>query len=85
MDIRVANKETEADDLTTISTFMKEEVGDDYHGYAEEKKRVGVVGGRNEGVDATGLHNVFTALIDESMQCSHTYWTFVGFHMGKRC
>ena len=78
------------DDPSQIKEFMDGELGDSYHtlningisplqhGSPVEKKRVVVVGGRQDQVRMDALSNVFNRLIEEPIPVEHTYWTFLG-------
>ena len=78
------------DDLSPITTFMDEQVGDCYHtliitgisplqhGYALEKKRVLLIGGRQDQVCKDALANIFNKLIEHPAPVTHTYRTSPG-------
>ena len=87
--VEIGSSSDGVDDLTTIKSFMDDQLGDKYnsitingispihHGYPTEKKRVIVVGARTDQVDAATLSRVFTKLIEVPMPVVDTYWTFL--------
>ena len=90
MDICSTSRDTGGVDVTLIKKFMQQELGDTYntmtisntspiqHGYAAEKKRFVVVGGRSDQVDENQLRRNFTELIENPLPVTHNYWTFLG-------
>merc|ERR1712023_12926 len=90
MDNDCINRGFGAAEVLLIKKFIHQELGDTYttmavantspiqHGYAAEKSRTVVVGGRSDQVDENQLRGNFWELIQNTLPLAHNYWTFLG-------